>query len=263
MPIDQSFERFPPRNSFDKFKILEKINAYSIENLKIVFHNYLDLCKQNGRVIGNPMWREGINQINVIGIRSNPEISFNLPGETYYNDLLLIIDYGIIPNVYFFSVTMDPRGKSKNIAHLLEGIYASYTALRPHKYIMGRTALVQDRDAVLVARTDAQGNVISAKPERGWFGINVHDSGGYQNSSLGCTVLEPDSIENNFQFANIFKPILLGCSNKAEIDYCVINFDTFKSLSFSTFQKQKVNLIQLSKLAHPQPLMEIPRKIVS
>jgi len=261
MLIDQSFEKFPSRKSFDKFKLLESVNAYNIPNLKTIFYNYLNLCKQDGRVIGDPIWRENLNEINVIGIRSNPEISFNLSGETYYNDLLLIINYEIIPKIYFFSVTMDPRAKKKNIAHLLEGIYASYTALRPHKYVTGRTALVQDRGAVFVARTDNQGNVITAKPEKGFFGINVHDSGGYQNSSLGCTVLEPDSVENNFQFVNIFKPILSGCSNKAKIDYCVINYDTFKYLAISIFQKQKVNLNTLALLAHPQPLMLIPREI--
>lgn len=202
---------------------------YNPEVIETIWRAYLVSAEAKKRVIGKPQYRKELGNINVIGIRNNPEISFN-DKEVYYNDWLIIEKIAEPKNeIYLFKVTMDPRGRKQNIAHLLEGVYASYTALRPHKYVPGRTAIVQDRDSVLVARTLTDGKV-SVKEHKGVFGINIHDSGGYQNSSLGCTVLESDSKENNYQFEQVFKPLIKSVTNKESIDYMVINKFVFKEL---------------------------------
>lgn len=215
---------------FVKFNSIKSVFNY--KSLQGVFNSYKLQASKEDRVVGDPVWRKDVGNINVIGVRQNPEIAFN--EHVLHNDLL-IISLNIEPeisDIYLFSCTMDPKGRILKVAHLMEGVYASYNALRPHKWVPGRTAMVQDRDKVLVGRTNTHGDLISIKPEKGFFGINIHDSGGYQNSSLGCTVLEPDSEENNYQYKTLFKPILKDyCTNKNSIDYMVINFDTFRYLA--------------------------------
>lgn len=200
-------------------------NFFEFENFKSCWESYLELAKSKNRVIGNPTFRLGVQEINVMGIRNNPEISFN-ETQYFYNDILVIQFLNIIEEVefYVYQVTMDPKGKQYKIAHLLEGVYGSYKANRPHKWIPGRDAITQDRNSVYVARTDSEGTVIISKHE-GTFGINIHDSDKYWNSSLGCTVLPRDSAENGFHYKNSFKPLLKQVSNKESVDYCVVNKD--------------------------------------
>lgn len=246
-----------PKSKFAQFQKLARYKAFTSDTLKNVFNEYKFLCQKNSRIVGKPEWREGYGEINVIGVRNNPEISFNDSVNTFYNDLLIIIQYlGNSENIYLYCTTMDPRGKSNNIAHLLEGIYGSYTALRPHKFVPGRTALVQDRDSVLIARTNKEGKVKSIKPEYGFFGINIHDSGGYKNSSMGCTVLEPDSKDNNFQFTKSFKPLITNITNKSSVDYCVINFETFRELVITDFNRKNIDIDYLSTLTRPLELLK-------
>lgn len=215
---------------FIRFNLIR--NSLNYKSLEGIFNAYKLQAHKEKRVVGIPSWKTQVGNINVIGVRQNPEISFN--EDVLHNDLL-IISLNTEPersDIYLFSCTMDPKGRILKVAHLMEGVYASYNALRPHKWIPGRIAMVQDRDKVLVGRTDKEGKLISIKPEKGFFGINIHDSGGYQNSSLGCTVLEPDNEGNNYQYKTFFKPILKQyCTNKREIDYAVINFDTFRYLA--------------------------------
>jgi len=216
------------------FKQLKDLNFFTSLNFNKVWREYLKFATDRNRVIGDPVLRFGEGEINVMGIRNNPEVSFN-DEYNFYNDLL-IIEHTIKASqeFYIFKATMDPKGKSNNIAHLLEGVYASYTSLRPHKYMPGRTAIVQDKDSVLVTRTNSNGDIIKGMSEHeGLFGINIHDSGGYTNSSMGCTVLEKDSSENNFHWEKFFKPLIKTITNKADIDYIVINKDAVIELARS------------------------------
>lgn len=215
---------------FIRFNLIR--NSLNYKSLREIFNVYKNQAYIEHRVVGSPEWKTEIGNINVIGIRQNSEVSFN--EDVLHNDLLIIslnteLDKS---DIYLFSCTMDPKGRILKVAHLMEGVYASYNALRPHKWVPGRTAMVQDRDKVIIGRTDREGRLISVKPEKGFFGINIHDSGGYQNSSLGCTVLEPDNDNNTYQYKTFFKPILQNyCTNKKKIDYMVVNFDTFRYLS--------------------------------
>jgi hypothetical protein len=208
----------------DTLNNLKKLNFFTSVVFHKVWRDYLTYAKDRGRVIGEPKLRLNEKEINVMGIRNNEEISFN-DSDNFYNDLLVIEQTIAQSHVfYIFKVTMDPKSKKNKIAHLLEGVYASYTALRPHKWVPGRTAIVQDRDKVLVARTDSTGEIIKEfKAQKGLFGINIHDSAGYINTSLGCTILERDLKENKFHWKEHFKPLIQEISNKEEIDYVVIN----------------------------------------
>jgi hypothetical protein len=217
---------------------LKSLNFFTSVIFHQVWRNYLNLAKDRGRVIGEPKLRLGDKEINVMGIRNNEEIAFN-DKDTFYNDLLVIEQTERQAHLfYIFKVTMDPRGRLFKVSHLLEQVAASYTALRPHKYVPGRTALVQDRDNVIVARTDTKGNVITDyKEHKGFFGINVHDSAGYLNSSIGCTVLEPESEDNDNQFKKHFKPLIESITNKEAVDYAVINKNAVIELAKSAAYK--------------------------
>lgn len=152
---------------------------------------------------GNPEWQDEPGSMNILGVRHNKEISFNTKEDGFNNDWLFIWEKDLNGEVsiYEFEVTMDPLGKKNNIAHLRKGAWNSYV-IRGHKWIPSRTAFGQDANDVLVTRTDAKGNVLTS--EWGKFGINIHDSGGYKNSSLGCTILAKDEI-----WKTVFKPLLL------------------------------------------------------
>lgn len=206
------------------FRILQGMAFFNPQIIKSFWDYYIKIATNAKRIIGSPDYNNEVNQLNVLCIRNNTEISFNTK-EFFYNDILIVMRNGIdkfLDEIYIYKVTADPRGVRDNIAHLLEGIYDSYV-IRNHSWMPGRTAFCQDRNEVLVARTDSKGNIKRAEPYKGFFGINIHDSSIYQNSSLGCTVLEPDSRENNFHFENSFKPLLLENRNQKRIVYLVTN----------------------------------------
>lgn len=238
------------------FNKLKNLKFFTSVYFNQIWRDYLKLARDRGRVIGEPKFRVGDKEINVMGIRNNPEISFN-DDKNFYNDILVIeqIDKGA-SLFYVFKVTMDPKSKKEKISHLLEGVYASYNALRPHKYVPGRTAIVQDRGPVIVARTDSSGKIIQGyKEQKGLFGINIHDSGGYLNSSMGCTVLEGDSVSNDSQFKNHFKPLILDISNKQEIDYMVINKDAVIELARSAAYQATPSRTLLDRICFRAPFL--------
>jgi len=238
---------------FNKLKDLKFFTSISFHQ---IWRDYLTLARDRGRVIGEPKLRLGDKEINVMGIRNNPEIGFN-DKDSFYNDILVIEQTEKEAHLFYvFKVTMDPKSRLPKISHLLEQVAASYTALRPHKYVPGRTAIVQDRDNVIVARTDSTGVIINDyKEQKGLFGINIHDSGGYLNSSMGCTVLEGDSNENDNQFKKHFKPLIESSSNKEEIDYMVINKDAVIELARSAAYKATPSRSFLDKICFRAPFL--------
>ena len=200
-------------------------------NFKEIWNLYAEYCKALGRVVGDVSFREGIGDINVMGVKRDPEVHFNLPG-AFYNDILIVsknVHNG--QNFYAYKVTMDPKGKKNKIAHLLLGMYDSYK-IRPHRWIPTRTAICQDRDEVFLARTDITGKVINATPYSGLFGINIHDSDIYNNTSLGCTVLEKDNRENTQHYKKSFRPLLKSISNPNDIVYAVASLEAISRLFY-------------------------------
>jgi hypothetical protein len=151
-------------------------------------------------------------------IRCNDGISFN--DELPNNDLLVIVEYVSEDNtnIYTFNVTADPKSKKANIAHLLEQVYVGN--VRPHRWIAGRLAICSD-NGCWFRRTDTVGRDGDFTFDK--IGINIHDTGGFWNSSLGCVILESDD-----EYKNVFKPLLRRVINKNSIPVAVINQRYFK-----------------------------------
>ena len=208
------------------------LKLFEGNNFKEIWNLYIGYCKALGRTVGDVSFREGIGNINVMGIKRDPEIHFN-SSEAFYNDILVVsqnVENG--QKFYVYKVTMDPKNKKNKIAHLLLGMYDSYN-IRPHRWISSRIAICQDRDEVFIARTDKKGNVINAVPYNGLFGINIHDSDIFINTSLGCTVLEKDSIHNKYHYKKSLKPLLKTVANVDNIVYAVASLETLSRIYYS------------------------------
>lgn len=234
------------------YSILRGYGFFTSTVFHEVWRKYHRICKDRGRVIGSPYLRLDDMSVNVMGIRNNQEIAFN--DEEYCNDLLVIEQtQGTAHIFYVFDVTMDPKSKKNKIAHLLEGLYSSYR-VRPHRWQPGRTAICQGPNDVFVARTDSTGKVLKTYvKQKGIFGINIHDAAGYRNSSLGCTVLEPDSDKNKHHYKEHFKPLVESISNKDLIDYAVINKDVALELAKNVYERTNISMTFLDKLLFRTP----------
>lgn len=157
------------------------------------------------------------NAIMVFVVRCNERISFNDVERN--NDLLVIVEYISEDNfnLYTFNVTADPKSQKPNIAHLIEQIYTGNIGL--HRAILGRTCIRSDK-GLWYRRTDLNGKPYD--PKFGQIGINLHNSAGFWNSSLGCVILESED-----DYKNVFKPLLNRVSNRNNIPVAVINQDYF------------------------------------
>jgi hypothetical protein len=215
-------------------EIYSKIKKLGYSDWKKVFNKHLAWSKENKRTIGKPVWREEDMTLNVIGIRCNSETDFNY-GK--YNDYLILVlnkssdDFTKV----IMEVTVDPCRNNDGIAHLRQGMWNSYV-VRPHKWAyrnfphigrQQRWAICQDKDQVEIVRTDGNGSVI--KSVRGFFGINIHDTGGYKDSSLGCTVIKSDE-----SYEDLYLPCIYDIdeddyvpSNHTNLTYCLINEQQF------------------------------------
>jgi hypothetical protein len=234
------------------YKTLNKHKFFTSLVFHEVWRKYLIIAQNRNRVIGKPFLHLDDMSVNVMGIRNNQEIAFN--DEQYCNDLLIIEQTQNKAHLFYvFKVTMDPKAKRSKIAHLLEGVFASYK-VRPHRWQPGRTAICQGPNDVLIARTDTDGNIIKTySKQKGIFGINIHNAAGYRNSSLGCTVLEPDSEKNDWHWKNHFKLLVKSISNKELIDYVVINKDVAIQLARSIQQRQLISMSFLDRIMFRAP----------
>ena len=235
--------------------VKNRLELFDNNNFKTVWRLYMKYCDAFKRTIGDVSFNKDIGAINVMGIKRDPEIHFNLPG-AFYNDLLVVSKNTINgPEFYVYKVTMDPKAKKHKIAHLLLGMYDSYK-VRPHRWISTRPAICQDRNDVLIARTDIRGNIINATPYNGLFGINIHDSDRFVNTSLGCTVLERDSDANGHHYEKSYKPLLKSISNKNKIVYAVANLDVLSRLSYALSLGKDLEPLSMEKLLLKIPVMK-------
>jgi hypothetical protein len=146
----------------------------------------------------------------------------------YDNDFLVIIENkpGDLVTLYVFSATVDPKTRRNNIASILYQFY--YGNIRNHRGIPGRTAVCQDFCTVWVRRYFMS---ILGKwdfiDEKGFLGINIHDKGGFFNSSLGCTILDSQD-----DYSKYFKPLLdkIKKVNSRDIPVMVIHEQKFREL---------------------------------
>jgi len=207
--------------------IYETLNGLTYDDYKMIFEEHLEWAKDNDRGRGLPQWwNVGRNGLNIIGVRCNTEVDFNF-GK--YNDYLVLI---FNKDITILNVTVDPGRNKNGIAHLRQGMWNSYV-IRPHRWAKRsfpgigeqyRWAICQDKHTVQIVRTDGKGKVISN--ERGMYGINIHDSGGYNDSSLGCTVIQSDT-----SYVDLYLPLLYDIHtgkevpvNHEDLTYCLINF---------------------------------------
>lgn len=187
--------------SFEQYKLLESL--------------YYDFRKSEDNYIAEDVKKISSftnGEIAAFVIRMNKSNSFN-DVETN-NDLLVILENVNDKNfnIFTFNVTADPKSNKPNIAHVLEQIYRGN--IRNHRWIFGRIAICSDR-GLWYFRTKA-GKII----ERlfGMIGINIHDNGGFFNSSLGCVILELMS-----QYKTVFKPLLQRATNKENVPVFIMN----------------------------------------
>lgn len=228
-------------------EIREILRNLSYSDLKNLFEKHLDWAKTNNRVSGTPKWFDEENTINLIGIRCNTEVEFNF-GK--YNDFLMVIfnKPGDTYDYQLLEVTVDPFRNKEGIAHLRQGVWDSYV-VRPHKWAtryftalkktIDRWACCQDQNKVEIVRTDGKGNII--KTERGFFGINIHDNGGYNDSSLGCTILKNDT-----DYLERYLPYIYDIDsnkkvpvNAGNISYCLINHSQFEKYMEKPIEKEE------------------------
>jgi len=213
---------------------IETLKDLKYSKLQSIFEKHLEWSKNNKRTIGKPRWRVEDMTLNVIGVRCNSESDFNF-GK--YNDYLILVlnksseDFTKV----VMTVTVDPNRNKDGIAHLRQGVWNSYV-VRPHRWAYRnfpkngrqyRWAICQDKNEVEIVRTDGNGGII--RSVRGFFGINIHDTGGYSDSSLGCTVIKSDS-----SYENLFLPCIYDIkgkeyvpANRNDITYCLINEQQF------------------------------------
>lgn len=217
---------------------------FTQQNIKALWFKLYTKYLIEKRTEGRPQFVTAPDTINVIGIRQNAEIAFN-DEDNFNNDLLVVYENTSSGNVrlWLFDCTMDPSRRRDNIAHLLKGAWGSYR-VRNHRWIPGRTALCQDVAPVQIARTNSFGNVkIFTK---GFFGINIHDSGGFRNSSLGCTVLASDE-----DYKTKFKPLLKRI-NQDTVTYLVTDADdvrqAFNKILINSFSKTEPVLVKVQNV---------------
>ena len=135
------------------------------------------------------------------------------------NDYLVILEY--LPekvSKYCFHVTADPKTRKWGIANLIEQIY--YGNIRNHHWTLGRDCIAQDNCKVWVRRYS---NTTQYVEQEGNFTINIHNNGGFFNSSLGCTILADDK-----DFISDYRPLLRRCTNRSYIPVCVIRDTLFE-----------------------------------
>lgn len=209
-------------------------NTYTFSDFKNLFNAYKDFFK-NGyttdlseRVDSSIIYPEKKDSIIVFEIRCNDQISFN--NEIRNNDLLFVIEIaddqqGIV--LHQFDCTTDPCSPKYNIAHTARQIYRGNVG--DHHAIEERKCIRSDNgQGTWVRRTDGNGEVLPLNPKHsdavlGHYGINIHDNGGFANSSMGCTILAGPDFQHHGPYLDEYKPLLLKAANKGNIP--VILFD--------------------------------------
>lgn len=200
--------------------MIDKEYFYNLKyaQFKDVFNKYVnDLSQTKLLRDKNIKWNEAEGTINVFVIRCNDLYITNDINRN--NDWLVILENR--PDdcfrLYVFECTADPKFRKDEIANLLEQIY--FGNIRNHKWIFGRLAICQDNCEIYVRRFT--GNHYS--DDLGHFGINIHDNGGFFNSSLGCVILasQQDNVSE-------YQPLLKRVS-KNNIPVAVIRDIKFQS----------------------------------
>ena len=203
---------------------------YSYSDYKSLFDKYSAWLVKD-KVEKSVIFPNSIHEIAVFQFRCNESISFN--NEIRNNDLLVLMriaDNTFSINDFFFDVTCDPKSRVHGIAHVCAQIYRGNVG--PHRGDPSRPCIRSDFGfGTWYNRTDNQGDVIDLNPSpdytsvTGHIGINIHNAGGFYNSSLGCTIFNSES-----EYRNLFVPLIADCTNKNNIPVSVIDAADLKDI---------------------------------
>ena len=179
------------RNRIDKLE-----TTGDLRNLFYRYQNYLEpTIYKNPRVD----FDNDEGHINVFIIRNN---AIGIANDSLRNNDYLIVTENSSAesegSIYVFSVTADPKTKRPGIAFALPCQWNGNIGF--HHWLNWRDCIRQDNDDVWVRRYKADGSYYE---EKGRFTIHIHDSGGFFNSSLGCTILASDD-----SYQSMFRPLL-------------------------------------------------------
>jgi hypothetical protein len=163
-----------------------------------------------------------VGNINVFAIRCNDIGIAN--DQIRNNDFLVVLHYTDTQCVKLcLSVTTDPKTHREYIANIYDPqLY--FGNIRNHHWTPGRLCIAQDNCKVWVRRyydkdpshyIDREGN----------FTINIHDNGGFYNSSLGCVILADET-----DYHEEFYPLLKNCTNKDYVPVMIIRDNKFEEL---------------------------------
>lgn len=200
-------------------EISAKLGKMKFSEIETLFNAYYDRLLASYKPAEKRFNTEP-GTINVIAVRCNHLYITNDIERN--NDVLMIVENKADDNFrrYIYDVTADPKSRKPGIANLLPQIYLGN--IRNHRQILGRPAICQDFDSVWVRRYNSNG---IWKDENGLFGINIHDRGGFFNSSLGCIILGSEE-----EYRNEYKPLLLR-SEKKNIPVAVMQDIVFEDLT--------------------------------
>lgn len=191
----------------------------SYQQLKDLFNDYLVYLSKFKTKYHNPnvKWRDDDGTINVIVIRCNDLYVTN--DMVRNNDYLCVIhNTGDSYEQFVFNVTADPKTRKNRIANLCSQSYIGN--IRNHRWIPNRLAICQDNDAIWVRRYENN----KWFEENGYFGINIHNSAGFFNSSLGCVILSSED-----SYINSFRPLLKKVQGKS-VPVIVMEENNFNDL---------------------------------
>lgn len=207
----------------DRTEILQKLKDFTLADYENLYSSYREWLVPE-KVEASVHFPNCDDGIAAFIFRCNQPIDFNNIRRN--NDLLIIVQRKLLGfKVYSMVCTADPYGPKDHIAHLSAQIYRANRGL--HRGIPGRICLRSDFGfGTWIQRTDSEGDVIDINPASdkftsapGHFGINIHDTGGYYNSSLGCVIIAYN------QDYLVFKSILENASNPSNVPVCVFDME--------------------------------------
>jgi len=209
----------------------QRLLKISYKTFREIFDNFSDYLKGTKYHNADVCWDNRIGMINVIVIRCNEVYITNDLKRN--NDFLIICENKIdTVTTYVFNCTADPKYRRSKIANFMPQVY--FANIRNHRQIPGRICLAQDLCKVWVKRFQGVKNW----EDHGNFGINIHNSAGFFNSSLGCVILASED-----DFIKEFRPLLKRCKYKSKIPAAVMQLEHFEVCAEAINGKDKKSVI--------------------
>jgi len=224
-------------------QIIQIFNSWTYSGFRDFYERWADYLKYrfmddySYRIEPSIVYPAVKDSIMVFEVRCNEDISFN--NQIRNNDLLLVAEVvddassTLSIALHKFNCTTDPCSKKYRIAHTARQIYRGNVGI--HRNNEGRLCIRSDHGfGTYIRRTDGDGEIlkinghVDAYPDH--VGINIHDNGGFANSSLGCTILAGADYLHPGPYRDEFKPLLVKCSNKENIPVALIDAEDVEDI---------------------------------